>query len=196
MKDEGTLLFKLGGHRHPNQNLHLFLPSMMKIKTIIKPGSPFVHFTGHRGPRSHLPFIPWTGYIAATQSIMMIITMVMSTSQSMIILRLIMSMNNKQCCSPETPKRLCQTLGRQPSRSERASTTTNLLSATDSSRLKPDNASFSCLPQVHSIFMMTTTSTTVAKMTTTMMVFGRCMQCKQSGCELARTGFSPTPVDW
>ena len=109
---------------------------------------------------------------------------------------MIMSMNNKQCCSPETPKRLCQTLGRQPSRSERASTTTNLLSATDSSRLKPDNASFSCLPQVHSIFMMTTTSTTVAKMTTTMMVFGRCMQCKQSGCELARTGFSPTPVDW
>jgi len=52
---------------------------------------------------------------------------------------------------PETPKRLCQTLGRQPSRSERASTTTNLLSATDSSRLKPDNASFSCLPQVHAV---------------------------------------------
>lgn len=53
---------------------------------------------------------------------------------------------------PETPKRLCQTLGRQPSRTERSSTTASkLLSSTDSSRLKPDNASFSCLPQVHAV---------------------------------------------
>jgi len=52
---------------------------------------------------------------------------------------------------PDTPKRLCQTLGRQPSRSERAKTTTSLLSAKDPARLKSDTASFSCLPEVHAV---------------------------------------------
>lgn len=52
----------------------------------------------------------------------------------------------------DSPQRLCQTLGRQPSRSERAQTTSSLLSAVkDPARLMPDAASFSCLPQVHAV---------------------------------------------
>ena len=29
-----------------------------------------------------------------------------------------------------------------------------------------------------------------------MVTFCRCMQCKQSGCERAQTGFFQTPADW
>ena len=44
--------------------------------------------------------------------------------------------------------------------------------------------------------MMTIMTMTIAHDETMMTMSGRCTQCKQSVCELAPTGFSPTPVDW
>lgn len=52
--------------------------------------------------------------------------------------------------NPDTPKRLCQTLGRQPSSRHTAHTSTNQV-IRDLSRQKDDAQSFSCLPEVHAV---------------------------------------------